>query len=282
MAAMKYLILFCLTILSGCATRQDVTVLNDRLIGLEQEAKTVIKKQKQFESFFDTQDKTIDKKDQSLRGHYAQLKQQLGLLREELQSLSGRLEEVEFALNQGKALTNKVTDQYKNNISQYNKEITNNTDRIAILENYLNIEATAKKGDQKIELSDKNKVPKSAKDMYNVAKKRFDNGDTEGAFSLFRTFLKKYSKSSRADNAQFWIGEIYFKDKWYEKAILEYQKVIDKYPKGNKVPAAYLKQGMSFGFLKQKSNARLIYRELIKKFPKSSEAKVAKKKLGNL
>ena len=34
--------------------------------------------------------------------------------------------------------------------------------------------------------------------------------------------------------------------KWYEKAILEYQKVVEKYPKGNKVQASLLKQGFSF------------------------------------
>ena len=53
--------------------------------------------------------------------------------------------------------------------------------------------------------------------------------------------IQNHPKSSNADNAQFWIGETYYKEKWYEKAILEYQKVIEKYPSGNKAPAALLK-----------------------------------------
>ena len=40
--------------------------------------------------------------------------------------------------------------------------------------------------------------------------------------------LKRFPQSDQADNAQFWIGETYYRENWYEKAILEYQKVIEK------------------------------------------------------
>jgi tol-pal system protein YbgF len=91
--------------------------------------------------------------------------------------------------------------------------------------------------------------------------------------------LKIYPKSKHADNAQFWIGEIYYREKWYEKAILEYQKVIEKYPKGNKVESSLLKQGLAFYNIGDRANARLILNVLIKKYPKSNEAKIAKRKL---
>ncbi|MBU4503079.1 MAG: tetratricopeptide repeat protein, partial [Proteobacteria bacterium] len=81
---------------------------------------------------------------------------------------------------------------------------------------------------------------------------------------------------------QFWIGEIYYSEKWYEKAIVEYQKVIEKYPKGNKVPASLLKQGFAFLNLGDKANARLILQELVKKYSEATEAKIATKKLKEL
>ncbi|MFQ5486070.1 MAG: tetratricopeptide repeat protein, partial [Desulfobacterales bacterium] len=81
------------------------------------------------------------------------------------------------------------------------------------------------------------------------------------------------------DNAQFWIGDTYYREKWFEKAILEYQKVIENYPKGNKVPASLLKQGFAFFNIGDKANARLILKELIKKYPQSNETKIAIKKL---
>ena len=91
--------------------------------------------------------------------------------------------------------------------------------------------------------------------------------------------MKKFPQSDEADNAQFWIGETYYRENWYEKAILEYQKVIENFPKGNKVPAALLKQGMAFTELGDKENARLIFKELVDRFPRSTEAKIATQKL---
>jgi TolA-binding protein len=75
------------------------------------------------------------------------------------------------------------------------------------------------------------------------------------------------------------VGETYYREKWYEKAILEYQKVVEKYPKGNKVPAALLKQGFAFSSIGDNSNGRLILESLIQKYPDSNEAKIAAKKL---
>ena len=92
-----------------------------------------------------------------------------------------------------------------------------------------------------------------------------------------------YSSSrANADNAQFWIGETFFREKSYEKSILEYQKVIEKYPKGNKVPAALLEQGHAFLALGDKVNSRLIFEELVRKFPQTAEAKAASDKLKEL
>jgi tol-pal system protein YbgF len=94
--------------------------------------------------------------------------------------------------------------------------------------------------------------------------------------------LKRYPQSNNADNAQFWIGEIYYQEKWFEKAIVEYQKVIENYPKGNKVKSALLKQGYAFLNIGDKSNARIILKELIKKYPDSSEAQIANRKLSQI
>jgi len=115
--------------------------------------------------------------------------------------------------------------------------------------------------------------------LYADARKAYDNGDLDKARQLFQKLIKEFPKSKNVDNAQFWIGESYYREKWYERAILEYQTVIEKYPNGNKVPAAMLKQGMALQQIGEKPSARLILEELVKKYPKSSEAAVAGRKL---
>ena len=116
-------------------------------------------------------------------------------------------------------------------------------------------------------------------DAYTSAMEALDKDDFNTARERFRKFIKTYPKSDRADNAQYHIAQTYYREMWYEKAILEHQKVIEKYPKGNRVMKSLFAQGMAFLNLKDKSNARLIFSELIIKYPKSQEAKAAKRKL---
>jgi tol-pal system protein YbgF len=119
----------------------------------------------------------------------------------------------------------------------------------------------------------------SEEELYRFAKDAYDQKNFEAARQYFEQFLVKYPKSNIADNARFWMGEVYFSEGWYQKAILEYQEVIEKYPKGNKVPAAYLKQGLSFFKLGENANAKLVLNELIKRFPESSEANAARQQI---
>jgi tol-pal system protein YbgF len=117
--------------------------------------------------------------------------------------------------------------------------------------------------------------------VYNHAKSLLDDDKTESARREFEKFLSLFPDSDKADNAKFWIAESYYRDKWYEKAILEYQAVIENYPQGNKIAASLLKQGYAFDNLGETANARLILKELVKKFPESNEAKIAREKLKN-
>jgi tol-pal system protein YbgF len=163
------------------------------------------------------------------------------------------------------------------------ESVQNNLDRIVRIEQYLGMEPSEKLVPSDTEQGEgvKGKLEAEETDegLYAKAKQHFDKGEYENARELFRSFLKQYPKSKSGDNAQFWLGEIYYREKWYEKAILEYQKVIENYPKGNKTPSALLKQGLAFLSLDDKANARLILKELIRKFPDTNEANVAKNKL---
>ena len=95
--------------------------------------------------------------------------------------------------------------------------------------------------------------------------------DYDESIQTFQELIKRYPLSKNADNAQFWIGEIYYREKWYEKAILEYQKVIEKYPEGNKAKDALLKQVYAFHNMGDNSSARLILKEMVIKHTQSKQ-----------
>ncbi len=125
--------------------------------------------------------------------------------------------------------------------------------------------------------------PKSKEtELYDKSIALYRDGKYEEAVEGFRTFLKTFPKSDRADNAHFLIGESYMALKQYEQAILAYQEVIKNYPKGNKVPSALLRQAVAFLEIKDQTSAKLLLNRVVKNHPNSSEAKIAQKKLETL
>ncbi|MBS3919442.1 MAG: tol-pal system protein YbgF [Deltaproteobacteria bacterium] len=119
----------------------------------------------------------------------------------------------------------------------------------------------------------------TAGNLYKDAYETFQKGDLDGGRRKFEAFLKTYPNMELSDNAQFWIGETYFLKKDFEKAILEYEKVIVKYPEGDKVSSALLKQGLAFLELGDKTNARNLLKRVADRFPQTEQAEIAKKKL---
>lgn len=102
------------------------------------------------------------------------------------------------------------------------------------------------------------------------------------AVPRLRSFLRKNPKSDLADNAQYWIGECYYSQKDYNKAIIELNEVLLKYSKGDKVPAALFTLASAFADSGDKIDARLILQKLISDHPKSEEAERGRQKLQSL
>lgn len=275
-------VLSCMMILCGCALQRDVITLDNRQALIEKRYLESQQKNKELVSQLNAQKQN----NQNLRNKFAELNALIESLRQEIQILSGRLEETEYVLKQKIQTSDDSYEKKEILLDRIDRTASSNKDRIARIEQYLNFESTEPdlkaKQESGIKTESRAEQKLSEDVIYQTAKQAFDQGDFELARERFQKLIETYPKSNSADNAQFWIGEIYYHEKWYEKAILEYQKVIENYPNGNKVQSSLLKQGFSFFNLGDKANARLIFTELIKKYPKSNEAKIAKNKLKGL
>lgn len=102
------------------------------------------------------------------------------------------------------------------------------------------------------------------------------------AIETFEGFLENWPGHKLADHARYWIGEIYYTRADWERAILEFDRVINDYPRGDKVPSATLKQGMAFEKLGSIKEARVLLEQVVEKFPESPEAQTAKNRLKEL
>jgi len=223
--------------------------------------------------------------EQQVRGQLAEQQALIDRLQKEIQVLRGRIQEMENSLEQKSEDLEKADSKMEDQFDRMDKATRSNKERIDQLEKYLNVETTENNGLFKGSDNSTDKEP-TENEAFTLAKQKFDRGDHAGARNAFKEFLKKYPQSEMADNAIFWIGETYFYEKWYEKAILEYEKVITQYPKGDRVPSALLKQGISFYLHgetqkddKFKKTAIGVMKELIDKYPKTNEATIAAKKL---
>jgi tol-pal system protein YbgF len=258
---------------AGCATRRDVTTIDTRLSEIElREAEDRRRR--------DEIAKAREANEQALRQMSASLRAQIDELRDEVRGLRGRLEELEHGQRQRPASGEIGERPREGQLTRLEEANTQLAQRLARVEEHLRLEAVpaGPKAESKIRPESSAKAP-SEEELYNRAKQSFDQGSIAQARRGFEELIQRYPNSANADNAQFWIGETFFREKAYEKSILEYQKVIERYPKGNKVPSALLKQGHAFLALGDKVNSRLLFEELVRKFPQSAEAKLASDKL---
>ena len=95
----------------------------------------------------------------------------------------------------------------------------------------------------------------------------------------FGDYLKYYSTTDLASNAQFYLGEIFFAQQQFDQAIDSYSKVINNYPKSFKLAPAHLKRALALISLGEKNSGVSELRMVVKSYPGTDEEKRAKAKL---
>ncbi len=80
--------------------------------------------------------------------------------------------------------------------------------------------------------------------LYNAALSDFNAGKNDLASQEFTQYLQVYGNTDLAGNAQFYLGEIQYRQGNLQGAVVSYNKVLDQYPGGNKAAAAQLKKGL--------------------------------------
>lgn len=110
---------------------------------------------------------------------------------------------------------------------------------------------------------------------YKAARAMYVAGQMSRAAAAFRTFVKRHTSHSYADNALYWLGECLYDSKNYRLALKMFRRVVEEYPTGNKAPDALLKMGFSYVKLEERSNARTVLAQLVQSYPRSRVARLA-------
>ena len=118
--------------------------------------------------------------------------------------------------------------------------------------------------------------------LYDTAWGDYGSGNMAMAASGFERFLSEYPKSDKADDAQYFLGMSYMKQKKVAEAVSAFTALINTYPTGDYVDEAYYSLGDAQRTLGQTEAARLSWQTVVSKYPDSDGGLLAKQRLDGL
>lgn len=110
----------------------------------------------------------------------------------------------------------------------------------------------------------------SSKELYESALADLKGSKLKDAEAKLIQYLDNYPKENLAGNAQYWLGEVYYKQQNFAKAAIAFKNGYSNYPNGAKGPDCLLKLGLSMKALGKNQEACTAFVNLPTVFSKVS------------
>ena len=188
-----------------------------------------------------------------------------GLIEEIQNKINALDEKLKLIDSDFQARIKKIEEQLKKE-SNYKKQETNTIEDKKTMKIFNqeevspNVEAQSsglpKEINEKIELSDVEIKKKYENAIKLLWASKFNEAESE------LQNLKKIMPNDLMPNIQYWLGEVYYAQKNFEKAIIAFGEGLENYPDSIKGPDNLLKLGLSFSNLKKKDEACNVLFEL--------------------
>ena len=192
-----------------------------------------------------------------------------GLIEEIQNKINALDEKLKLIDSDFQARIKKIEEQQKKE-SNYEKQETNTIDDKKAIKMFNQEDVPANVKDQILGLQKSTNEKTQLSDI--EIKKKYENAIKLLWASKFNEAeselqnLKKIEPEDLMPNIQYWLGEVYYAQKNFEKAIIAFGEGLEKYPESIKGPDNLLKLGLSFSNLKKKDEACNILFELELKY----------------
>ena len=192
-----------------------------------------------------------------------------GLIEEIQNKINALDEKLKLIDSDFQARIKKIEEQQKKE-SNYEKQETNTIDDKKAIKMFNQEDVPANVKDQILGLQKSTNEKTQLSDI--EIKKKYENAIKLLWSSKFNEAeselqnLKKIEPEDLMPNIQYWLGEVYYAQKNFEKAIIAFGEGLEKYPESIKGPDNLLKLGLSFSNLKKKDEACNILLELKVKY----------------
>jgi TolA-binding protein len=265
--------LVALVALPGCfwfTTKDEGNKIRTRLVGVEDR---LSKNEQALGAKLTRLDESLDRATKLLTRSSADIGTEVEKLGQEQATLTGEIEDLKREVTALKGQVQGLKAENAQLRADYDKRLAEYEQRVGLLEQKAGIKRGP--GGQVVEEIDKDP-------LWKRATASLDAGQLADARRDYRDFVKRFSQDPRADDAQYGIAVTFMKEKAYDKAMGEFQRVVDAYPDGDMVDDALFGAGQAAEALKWCLDARAYYGLLVQKFPKSTLVKDAQKKLDYL
>ncbi len=276
--------------LSGCVPAEESTSTADAA----ESAPTVDVAQAQVD--------VVDVKDEPASEQGVQTLETLNQLTQEVQHLRGKVEVLEFELEQTRSRQRQLYDDLDRRMRQFERQMhgdakpeTPKPEITVTLEPQEPVQEPAQQpegtaaaegtgGDEGqalqpvVEPAD----PAIVRGVYDSSFQALREGRYEDAIEMFGALVRDYPGSDLVDDSLYWIAEANYVTKNLEAALPAFEQVIRDYPESQRAPEAMLKIGYIYYDQQQFELARDYLQEVIDKFPASRSAFSARRRLNKM
>ena len=211
---------------------------------------------KELESRADATDQRLGTLESRVNQSLLGLQQQIEKSQQELRTLRGQIEEARHELE---------------SMQQQQRDLYGDLDRrLLVMENGAGGAPVAAGGATRAP----DAVFADESSVYGEAFAAMKAGRYEEAARGFQTYLAKYPRGPRADNATYWLGEAQFMQQQYDAALKSFQAV-GAFSESRRLPDAMYKVALCQYELKAFKNARATLNKVISTYPDADAARQA-------
>ncbi len=223
----------------------------------------------------DLQKGKFDKLDKSLSsGYISRNEQRLDDIETKNRANYGLIEEIDNKIKDLEQKLNILNKEYQSKVSNIDKQINSiKKTKKTVLElepdSINKIEVKVNESNLPVKQNENINETEIKKKYENAIKLLWANKFNEAETHLLE--LKKINPEDLMPNIQYWLGEVYYANKNFQQAIIEFGEGFEKYPDSIKGPDNLLKLGLSFSNLNRKNDACNAFFELELKFKNAAK-----------
>ena len=253
-----------------------ISLINTTAISQDLDIDELLEKVDRLEkNVSDLQKGKFDKLDKSLSsGYISRNEQRLDNIETKNRANYGLIEEIDNKIKDLEQKLNILNKEYQSKVSNIDKQINSIKKKKTTIsdsepDSKNTIEVNVNESDLPVKQVENINETEIKKKYENAIKLLWANKFNEAETHLLE--LKKINPEDLMPNIQYWLGEVYYANKNFQQAIIEFGEGFAKYPDSIKGPDNLLKLGLSFSNLNRKNDACNAFFELELKFKNAAK-----------